>query len=123
MQPTASAPCPRALPHPSPAVPATYGQHGRAPHLASYFCYYVCFAAEDACGLPDAPASPLPACLPAVYNDNVSNMEFTLDTPKGPLTRAFGLPGGHWRNIVIALAWTAFAVCALCVPLSFKAGK
>ncbi|PSC67460.1 flagellar associated [Micractinium conductrix] len=58
-----------------------------------------------------------------VYNDNVSNMEFTLDTPKGPLTRAFGLPGGHWRNIVIALAWTAFAVCALCVPLSFKAGN
>lgn len=71
-------------------------------------------------GLPIAPRMTLPCSLihlPTlpVYNNDVANDTSVLFPD--------GYPRGYYRNIVIALSWTACACAALSVPLALKGGK
>lgn len=53
-----------------------------------------------------------PASL-AVYGNDVSNQSWTgKDTAGATVTIPYSYPGGYWRNVVEALAWTTFACSA-----------
>lgn len=60
-----------------------------------------------------SPPHPTPAFNAAVYGNRMDNRSWSGTTATGAtVTIPYSYPGGYWRNVVEALAWTTFACSA-----------